>query len=411
MVWVQALEIGRTFIYGKEGKLVIQSIPHTALVTTYSNDNFVTDSAAAATAIATGFKTNNGKVGVTADGKPVDSILDYFKAMGKSVGIISTNTVTDATPAAFVSSVATREDQAETARQILSAQIDVVLGGGLDYFKASKQNGKDLIVDFISVGYSFVTDKDALLNIKNTKKLLGIFSPSYMNYKADRDELNSKEPSLIEMLNASLSVLTTNSKGFFLMAEGARIDHAAHASDVNGVYLEMAEFDAALERALDFAKKDGNTLVIVLADHETMGLAMNENIDIAGLKAVKASPEYMSLKMEVDAVSGSYKTESVKAVFKEFANIVLSDAEALSFSQSVMKDGKLFATYKVGWEIGSIIASKFNAGMMSSAVRAKSPTGGHSANWLPLFSFGPGSEIFDGVIDNTVISVLIKSLF
>ena len=129
------LEVARLMEYGKDGRLNMESLDNVALMHTYSANNTVTDSAAAGTAIATGTKTNNESIGVDENGNEVKSMLDAFQARGKKVGVISTNTVTDATPAAFTASVANRwSGQAEVARQMLENEYDVLLGGGGDYF-------------------------------------------------------------------------------------------------------------------------------------------------------------------------------------------------------------------------------------------------------------------------------------
>lgn len=409
---VGQLEVARLFEHGRVGKLFMQTLPNVALMQTYSADNMVTDSAAAGTAMATGVKTGNGMVGVDENGLKVDSILDLFKANGSKVGVISTNTVVDATPAAFTASVDSRSDNAAIAREMLESDYDVLLGGGSKYFSPKKQDGVDLVEKFKEKGYTYASNRDELNKVKDADKLLGLFHPSYMNYKADREETNSNEPTLVEMQDKALEVLDKSKDGFFLMVEGARIDHAAHAADVTGVWKETIEFDNAVKKAVDFAKKDKETLVIVLADHETMGFAASEVMDIEALKEIEVSPEYMAGKLVENEEGTGYTTESVKEVFKTYANIELTDEEVAKFNGSIVNedDGSLYYAYKVGWEIGSIIADKYNAGVMSASVRAKSDTGGHSGNMVPVFSYGPGSENFEGVLNNTDISKMISDI-
>lgn len=408
---VGQIEIARLLEKGKDGRLFLQTLPYVGLIQTYSADNIVTDSAAAATSLATGVKTNNKRVGMDPEGNPVDSLPDYFKKDGKSVGLISTNTVVDATPAGFVASTKTRYEQAEIARQILSSEFDIVLGGGSDYFEAKKQKGPDLIPLFKEKGYVVVKDKTELSQAGNAPKILGLFNRSYMNYFLDIEERNSNEPSLLEMTQSAIASLSKNPKGFFLMSEGARIDHAAHAVDITGVWKETVEFDKAVEFVVNWAKKDGNTLVVVLADHETMGLTAAETMNIQALKAIKVSPEYMAAQLVKNADKTAFVIDSIKSVFKTYANIDISDEEAaLLNKRSLNKKGGLDYEYRVGWEIGSIIAEHYGAGAMSTGIRAQSATGGHSGNMIPVFVFGPGGDSFEGVMDNTDIFKKIKLL-
>lgn len=406
------IEIARHMEYGKAGTLFIESLPNVALVRTYSANKQVTDSAAAGTALATAVKTNNSAIGVNAEGIEVDSILDDFQKSGHKVGVISTNTVTDATPAAFTASVADRyQGQPEAARQMLANQYDVLLGGGWKYFGAKKQDGVDLLPKFEDAGYTIVKDKQQLANAKGSDKLLGLFNKSYMNYKLDRDDVGSQEPSLELMTEMAIDTLKKDENGFFLMVEGARIDHAAHAADVTGVWKELMEFDRTVQQTWEWAKARKDTLVVVLADHETMGLSVTEPMDIAALKAITVSPEYMAGQLVVAEDGKSYTPESIKAVFKKYAGFEVTDEQVAELNKNVLSDkGKLKYQYKVGWEIGSVIAAHYKAGAIDRAVRAESSTGGHSSNMIPLFAAGPGSQYFEGVLNNTDVPKLIRSL-
>lgn len=405
------MEIARLFEYGKEGRLFMQSLPNVGLLQTYSADNFVTDSAAAGTALATGFKTYNGGVGVDEKGVTVDSILDVFKKNGSKVGVISTNTVFDATPAAFTASAATRASSDDIAKQLLEGDLDVILGGGSINFGPTRKDGVDLIPLFKEKGYIYVTDKDGLQAVNNADKLFGLFSPSFMSYLADRDNINSKEPNLVEMQAKAIEVLSKADKGFFLMVEGARIDHAAHAADVLGVWKETIDFDNAVREAVKWAEKDGETLVVVVSDHETMGFAAAEPMNIEGLKKIEVSPEFMAGLLVLNETKNGYTSESIKEVFKKYAHIDLTDDEVVKFNSSILeKNGKLYPAHKIGWEIGSIIAEKYDVAVMSSAIRAKSKTGGHTGNMVPVFAYGPESHRFEGVLDNTDFPVILSNI-
>ncbi|MCI3920698.1 alkaline phosphatase [Paenibacillus sp. TRM 82003] len=405
------IEVARLLEHGKDGRLFMQSLPHVALSQTYSANNFVTDSAAAGTAIATGFKTNNESIGVNTEGDEVDSILDAFKAAGKKVGVVSTNTATDATPAAFSASVANRwSGQQEVARQMFDSQVDVILGGGASYFSPARQEGVDLTAKFREAGYAYAANRDELLAATGDK-LLGLFHPSYMNYKLDRDEVESKEPTLTEMARKTIEVLSKGDQGFFAMIEGARIDHAAHAADIAGIWTETVEFDDAVRYVTEWAQKRNDTLVVVLADHETMGIAASEAMDVDGLKRIGVTPEYMAAQLAKDEATGQFDPQSVKDVFKTYANIELTDDEVAVFQSRVLDtEGKVYASYRVGWEIGSIIAERHHVSVMDTDVRSLSSTGGHTGNMVPIFSYGVGAERLEGIFDNTEVPKEIASI-
>ncbi|WP_242035178.1 alkaline phosphatase [Mesobacillus harenae] len=401
------LEVARLLEHGRDGRLFMESLENVALMHTYSANNNVTDSGAAGTAIATGTKTNNESIGVDAEGNEVKSMLDAFQARGKKVGVISNNTVTDATPAAFTASVANRwSGQEEVARQMLAAEYDVLLGGGASYFGPKKQNGVDLVAEFQENGYAFASDRDQLNSVGTPDKLLGLFHSSYMNYKTDKDDVNSQEPTLNEMTKKGIEVLSQGKDGFFLMVEGARIDHASHAADATGIWKETVEFDSVVEEVVNWAKDRNDTLVVVLADHETMGISATETMDIEGLKAIDVSPEFMAGKLVQE--NGTVTDESIKSVFKEYANIDLTEAEVAELKNNIKDtDGKVYAAYRTGWEIGSVIAKHNNVGVVSREIRAEGATGGHTGNMVPVFATGLGSERFEGVLDNTEVIKLI----
>ncbi|MDF9758850.1 MULTISPECIES: alkaline phosphatase [Peribacillus] len=403
-----AIEIARQMEYGKTGILHLEKLEHVALMRTYSANNYVTDSAAGGSAIATGIKTNNESIGVDANGSEVDSVLDAFQAKGKKVGIISTNMVVDATPAAFGASVSNRwTGGANIARQLFDNRIDVILGGGSSYFEANKQNGEDLIAKFKQAGYGITTTKEELSSINKPEKLLGLFHPTYMNFKLDKEVLHSQEPSLPEMTSKAIDILSQSDKGFFLMSEGARIDHMEHAADITGIWKETIEFDQTVKEVVNWAKNRNDTLIVVLADHETMGTSASETMDIPALKKIRVSSEYMSKQLIFDK-NHEIIPESVVSAFKKYAHISLTDQEVHQFIDNVKKNRTLvYPQHQIDWEIGSTIAKHYKAGVADRSIRAASSTGGHTANMIPIFASGPGSEAFDGVIENTDVSKII----
>lgn len=398
-----AIQLARNVLLGPDGRFVFETFPNVSIVTTHSLDNPVTDSAAAATAIATGFKTNNGMISMLPDGTKLTTILEAMQKAGKATGLIATNTIYDATPAAFGSHWNTRGGSEQIAAQLFDAGIDVLLGGGRDqYLPAGKGDGKrkdgrDIMSEAPAKGYTVVTTKDELAAAK-ASKVLGLFHASYMNYQNDRAYLGTAEPTLTEMTAKALDVLSGAKDGFFLMVEGSRIDHAAHAGDLAGVVAEVDDFARAVNVVYEFAKASPDTLVIVTADHDTMGLSVTEPLDYKALRTVKVSPEFMGLKLEKGA-DGKFAADSIRKVFEQFTWIRDLRDDEIQLVQSMSGQ----AAYKVGYAVGAVIAARVNMGIVAPQVQVKSPTGGHTGNPLPLYAVGPGAEKFFGTIDNTQI--------
>jgi alkaline phosphatase len=240
--------------------LAILSLPYMSMVTTYSASNYVTDSAASATALATGYKTNNLAISMSPEGENLTTVVEVAETLGMSTGVVTNTRVTHATPACFMAHISDRNMEYEIAGQILETEVDVILGGGSSYFTS---------LNPIGAGYTIVETSEELMN-HESGKILGLFTTSYMSYESERDP--DIEPSLAEMTEKSIELLSSDPDGFFLMIEGGLIDHASHDNDFEGTMSEVYAFDLAVKEALMFAAKRKDTLVIVTADHETGGL-------------------------------------------------------------------------------------------------------------------------------------------
>lgn len=276
------------------GHLTLDDLPRTAIVRTHSSDMAVTDSAAAATALATGVKSYNGAIGVDAAKQPIETILEKAKKAGKSVGVVTTTTITHATPACFYAHVPLRADESEIAAQLIAyGQVDVAFGGGRQFFTpkgtadeedgtpGSRADGADLIARARETGYTVMRGRDdfdaltaKLDRNEDPGKVLGLFAGGMMAYELDRPADKWGEPSLAEMTRAAIRMLSRNPKGFFLMVEGGRIDHACHENRALHSVNDTLAFDDAVKTGMDLAPLD-QTLILVTADHETGGLAIN----------------------------------------------------------------------------------------------------------------------------------------
>lgn len=296
----------------------IDALPLTGQYTHYSLDkkshkpSYVTDSAASATAWSTGTKSYNGALGVDVNGKDHVTILELAKAAGKATGNVSTAELEDATPAALVSHVTSRKcygpektselcagnaleqgGKGSIAEQLLKTRADVTLGGGGKTFsevaKAGDYQGKTLREQAQSMGYQLVSDLQGLNAISSAsqdKPVLGLFADGNMpvrwqgpkaSYHGNIDkpvvtcepakDRAASVPTLAQMTEKAIDLLSKNQKGFFLQVEGASIDKQDHAANPCGQIGETVDLDEAVQKALEFARKEGNTLVIVTADH------------------------------------------------------------------------------------------------------------------------------------------------
>ncbi len=260
------VELARLVEEGEAGLLVMQQLTWNASMTTFSADDPITDSAAAGTAIATGTKTNKRYIGINPAGHGLETILEYAQTLNKSTGVVSTCRVIDATPASFMTHVNNRYEFDEIVRQIIEeADVDVLLGGGLDYFSS------DNLTTMESNGYTMVYDRTSMMNVASGR-IFGLFADVHMSYELDRNYANT--PSIAEMTNKSIELLSQDADGFFLMVEGGRIDLAAHDDDKVRNALDTIAFDNAVQIALDYVQENNNTILIVTADHETEGLVV-----------------------------------------------------------------------------------------------------------------------------------------
>ena len=288
---------------GRDGDLVMNRLPYAGLVETDPDDGneSVTDSAAAATAFATGVRTFNGGVGVDAQARPVPTILERARDAGKATGLVTTSQVTDASPGAFAAHVENRGQQTEVAHQYLEeSRPDVILGGGEDHWlppgnpgaypdnprkdpaEESSSDRGDLIARARELGYEYVSDR-ARLERSGAAKLLGLFANEEMYEQRPEGKGDQYAPvvPLHEMTAKALSVLERDPEGFFLFVEEDGIDEFAHQNNARMTIRSGQALDRAVEVAVRFAATHRDTLLVVAADHATGGLAI-ENVDPAG---------------------------------------------------------------------------------------------------------------------------------
>jgi alkaline phosphatase len=355
------------------------------LQTTYPEDEHenVTDSAAAATAMSGGVKTYNNAIAVENDKSRVKTVLEQAKENGMSTGIVSTSQITHATPASYGAHDEHRDNENEIANDYFDEMIkgehkmDVMLGGGTDFFERKDRN---LAEEFKNDGYSYVKSAEEMKNDDN-EQILGLFAEEGMDKMIDRDQ---KQPSLADMTNSALDRLKGDQDGFFLMVEGSQIDWAGHDNDVVAAMSEMRDFEQAFEEVRDFAKENGETLVVVTADHSTGGFSIgsdgeyNWNPDV--IDAAERTPDFMAEEIANGA--------SVEETLSQYVDLELTGEELASLQKAAATKDKV--------EIDNAIEKIFDK---------RSGTGwttdGHTGDDVPVYAFGPQKEKFAGMIDNT----------
>jgi alkaline phosphatase len=245
------------------------------LVSTNSANKLVTDSAASGTALATGVMTDNGVVGMDPDGQVLRNIFEIAVSKGKSVGVVTTSMVTDATPAVFLAHARSRQMHDDIARQIVEGPASVVLGGGGAFFRpppdGDRKDADDLFKAAAERGFDIVTTAGEM-KAASGERLLGLFSPDVMPYELGRD--TTTVPSLADMTLKALDILDDDPDGFMLMVEGGRIDHAEHENSIKDALADLFAFDEAVGQAMAYQEQDSTVAVVVTADHETGGPAI-----------------------------------------------------------------------------------------------------------------------------------------
>ena len=418
----------RMYKYGEAGALHMETLRRTARIKTYSNDAQTTDSAPSMAAYMTGVKMNNEVISMSADtaasdatgkeyvtsggdslcpatgnGKAVPTILELAKAAGKSVGAVTTTGVTHATPAATYAHICHRDAENAIAAQVvpggagyntaLKDGLDVLMGGGKRFFtptaaKGKRTHGRDLTVEFKTAGYTYVETGSALAGVdtKTVNKLVGLFSTSHMDYELDRSKKSLDQPSLATMTNKAIEVLSKNNKGFFLMVEGGRIDHALHGTNAKRALEDTIAFDDANKAALDkMAVLDPdlkNTLIVVTADHD-------HTLTINGY-AKRGNPI-------LDVVRG-YKD-----------NQPLKDADGSTYTALVFGNGPNRKDVRTALVSGNTDASMtlHDDYQQETIIRKGSET--HGGGDVMLLAGGAGSKTLKGTLDNTKVFEQLKA--
>lgn len=369
----------------------------TGAVRTYSAESAISDSAPAATALATGHKSNSGYVGVlpsniTMPGvegseedafKPVANVLEGAQLKGMATGIVSTSEIQHATPAGFSAHATSRSNYDDIAEQQVYRNMDVVLGGGLASLQQTRKDGENLL-PVVEKNYDFVQTREALL-AADGDKIWGAFAPSALAYDFDREKTNPEQPTLAEMTSKAIDTLNEDKDGFFLMVEGSKIDWAAHANDPIGMVTDFLSFDAAVGEALDFAKEDGNTLVIAVTDHANSGITIGNTNTNSGYDKMDITDYINPLKEATMTLEGALsQLKEDRSNLEEVAALYgLKDLTAAE--RTALQNSK-----NLNQTFVQLLSTRANIGFT---------TGGHTGDDVFLYSYGPNRPT--GLIDNT----------
>ena len=362
------------------GELSVDSMYALGWMTTHSADAEITQSPAAATALATGRKTNNVMVAMSPSGERLKTVLEYAQDKGMRTGLITTVMIYDATPAAFAAHNETRYNQSDIASEMLEHRVDVLLGGGWTLLY-----DMDLVTRAEQLGYAYVEDEEQLHDVTGGK-VLGLFAPVDMSFELDRHL--SSEPSIAQMTAKAIELLSADSdSGFFLMVEGGKADWASHRNDAASIAADLWAFDHALGVAIDFADVNGNTLIVVTSDHETGGLSFAESDRThigTFLAGVTASADYMGTQFDKDRTN----VENVIVRYTPIDQLSRAEIRRIQDSGNGFQGGEL--------QPGNTIAAVIN-----HYARTTFSSTYHTSADVPLFWYGAGAFAYSGVCDNT----------
>ncbi|MES2015118.1 MAG: alkaline phosphatase [Pseudomonadota bacterium] len=423
----------RIYAVGEDGELTMDTLPETAFVKTFSKDAQVTDSAPSMAAYMTGVKMNNEVISMSADtlakdpvidangnklanncgtgnGAPASTLIELAKAKGLSTGVISTARITHATPATTYAHICHRDLENDIAAMAVpggagynsalgATGIDVLMGGGKQFWLpfasgGKRSDGRDLIAEMKAKNYTYASNSTEFnaIDASKTDRLFALFTNSHMSYDLDRDP--AKEPSLAEMTTKAMDVLAKNSKGYFLMVEGGRIDHALHETTAKKALQDTLAFDNAIKAALAKARISDpelkNTLIVVTADHDhTMvlnGYAKRTGKTAAGNPGVLGVVKnYVSGATEKDLDGAPYSIIG----FGNGENRTQSSRAAMASMDDSVTGA---ATYH-----------------QEAAIRVTAGNETHGGADVFLGAIGKGADTFNGTIDNTKVYTLVKT--
>jgi alkaline phosphatase len=386
-----------------------------------SLDSLVTDSSSASSAWGSGSRIFNGWVNVLPDGTRLTPIMDLTRHKGWLNALVTTATVTHATPAGFAASVRRRDDEHIIAEQYLG-KVDVILGGGRRFFvPETRKDGKDLLADFRRAGYLVVEKRQEMLQqAAQASRILGLFSSSHMPYTVDHRESETARqqiPTLAEMTATALAALEKQNRPYLIQIEGARVDHAAHANDAAGLLWDQIAFDEAIETVLRFAESRPDTLIVITSDHGNsnpglvgMGVEYRQSNAcferLAGIRAsfstvaplLAGKADYsMNPQQPAGVDGGPPSLDRIQELARLHFGFAFTQEEAEVLRRCAAGERRLCVNRQLDSAVGVLGQVVGN----HTGIHWTGTT--HTSDYTLVTALGPGSERFAGFLRNTEV--------
>ena len=424
---VNQINVTETYLAALKGKIgyepiLMASFPVVGMVNTYSATNGVTDSAAGGTALASGKKTKNGAIGVLEDLQtPCTSIAAWAQKAGKAVGVATTVAITHATPASFYGHQPKRQMYYELGQDLCRSGYDFFAGS--DFHKPNTKDGEPSLREQAqAAGYTILTGgyKEYMKKGRKADKLI-LLQSDEQNKKLDSDHLpyaldqDKNDLTLEQIVRAGINFLSSKQKdGFFFQIEGGMIDYACHRNDIGNAINEVLDMDKAVKVAYEFYQQHPDeTIIVISADHETGGLVMGTgpyelHTDILKYQRKSIDELTWMLKEQYKKAPKKFTWEAVQKQLKELmgfgAGITLKDKEKERLQNRWANIEKAIADndQKVGDRIYDLCQTVKH--ILSEKAMISWASGGHSNGYVPIYAIGPGTEVFQGRIDNIEIA-------
>jgi alkaline phosphatase len=376
-----------------------------ALMDTASASSIVTDSSAGSSSWGGGARVNNGSLNVGPNGEMHMPIWQKFKKAGKMAGCVTTVPITHATPAGFCVNSKSRNAQEDIAEQYPELGFDIMMGGGNNYFSADiRKDKKDVYASYKAKGWQVARTRQEMMAADNSKPILGVFADDGLPYSIDRANdktLIDTTPTLAEMAQKAIDRMKGNKNGFVLQIEGGKVDWGAHANDIASLLYDQVAFDEAIKIAIDFAAKDGETLVIITTDHGNAnpgviyGKNANDNFD--SIQKYTHTNEWI-----LNTIKPGDSVAKVRELVESANKTTISDEDAktvLTYYDGLHKEeGGLYNYKNLPFKAFAQMQQKTNSvGWISMD---------HSADYVELAMFGPGSELLKPFVKNTDLHYL-----
>lgn len=407
---IRGTEMYNAAVYGRDSVLSFSRFTVRTLVTSHSATSAVTDSAAAATALATGVKTRNGSLGVDVSERPVTNIAEVASRRGYKVGIATNVGINHATPSAFYAHSPSRSDYTTITDQLIASDVDFAAGSTIICRKSSGLKPADMVKKAEAAGIEVVQSAERAGKVKGRRVILlsDSLSRREMRFATDRGK---GEPTIVDYTEAAIKYLERESKndGFFLMVEAGHVDYASHDNDAVTVFEEINDLSRSVALALEFYERHPDeTLIVVTADHETGGMAIgysNYKMNMERLAYQRTSEEALTHKMQYMRKSGKTEWEDMKALLSEYLGlwdkVKLREKDERNlrktFERNFLKDGE---------KVVGLYTS--NEKMAAEAVRILNKRAyvnwiglSHTAMQVPLYVKGAGELLFLDCYDNT----------